>query len=125
MARILIVDDMAETRGMLADLLSRGGHVVDTARNGVEAVERFREYPADLLICDVMMPMQGGLETMNELRQKNPILKIIAISGMFDVTTQPKAGETREWATKMGADYTLSKPIDTAVIENAVNKLLG
>lgn len=125
MARILIVDDTDDIREMLANLLTLNGHLVDTAKNGVEAVERFRENPADLLICDMMMPLKGGLETIGELRAENPDLKILAISGAFDVTSHSKAGEARMWASKMGADASISKPFDTEYVEKVVRTLLS
>ncbi len=125
MARILIVDDVEEVRALLADLLRSCDHEVELARNGVEALERFLAAPFDLLICDLLLPLKGGLETIKELRETNPLLKIIAISGTFDVTTQSKAGLCRDWATKMGADYTMSKPFDCDEIKSAVRRLLG
>lgn len=125
MAKILIVDDTDEIRDLLADLLSSNKHIVLTAKNGAEVEEKFAKIPFDLMICDNMMPIKGGMETIKDMREANPLLKIIAISGTFDVTTQSRAGVCREWATKMGADYTMSKPFDCDEIEEAVDRLLG
>jgi len=125
MAKILIVDDMDDICTLLADLLSAHKHIVLTAKNGAEVEEKYSKIPFDLMICDIMMPIKGGLETIKDMREANPLLKIIAISGTFDVTTQSKAGICRDWATKMGADYTMSKPFDCDEVENAVARLLG
>ena len=64
MARILIVDDEAGIRETLSALLELDGHQIDTAANGYDAINRFRENPADLVICDIIMPDKGGLETI-------------------------------------------------------------
>ena len=120
MARILIVDDEAGIRETLSALLELDGHQIDTAANGYDAINRFRENPADLVICDIMMPEKGGLETIVELRKGNPGVKIIAISGA-------SAGGQRkilDWATKMGADRTFCKPFVSEDIKTAIKDLL-
>lgn len=120
MARILIVDDEAGIRDTLSALLAADGHEIDTAANGYAAMDRFRENQADLVICDIMMPDKGGLETIVDLRKTNPNVKIIAISGA-------SAGGQRkilDWATKMGADRTFCKPFVSGDIKNAIKDLL-
>lgn len=120
MAKILIVDDEEGIRDTLTALVGRGGHSVWSARNGREATQRYHENPADLAIVDMIMPEKGGLETIQELRKANPALKVIAVSGA------PKMGRRRllEWASRMGADRTFSKPFVISDLLNAVTDLL-
>ena len=120
MARMLIVDDEAGIRETLSTLLKAEGHEIDTAANGFEATDTFREHPADLVICDIMMPDKGGLETIVELRKQHPAVKIIAISG----ASSGGRRKILEWATKMGADRALCKPFVSEDINNAIRELL-
>ena len=125
MARILIVDDTADVREMLANLLTYGGHEVETAENGLEATDRSREHPPDLLICDLMMPGKGGLDTMEELRKENPDLKIICISGSFKEAPETSSTLVKFWTDKVGASRLIAKPFEIEEIEKAVAELLA
>ncbi len=120
MARILIIDDEAGIRETLAALLAGDGHKIALAANGFEAVDHFKETPADLVICDIMMPDKGGLETMVELRKIKQDVKIIAISGVSQVGPR----KILDWASKIGADRTFSKPFVSGDIKNAIKELL-
>lgn len=81
MARILIIEDEEPLRTVLAKSLTYAGHVVIEAENGRHGVELFRAAPADLVITDLIMPVQEGDETILALRKEHPRLPIIAISG--------------------------------------------
>lgn len=120
MARILIIDDEAGIRETLSVLLGEDGHEIDLAANGFDAVDLFKKKPADLVICDIMMPDKGGLETIIELRKLSPGVKIIAISGVSQVGPR----KILDWATKMGAHRTFGKPFVSADIKNAIKELL-
>ena len=81
MVRILVIDDDDEFRSMLCTALAQAGYMVEEARNGQEGSQRQRMEPVDLVITDILMPEQEGLETIQALRQEFPEIKIIAISG--------------------------------------------
>lgn len=81
MAHILVVDDNDEFRKMIREILEKAGYEITGAGNGVEAIKLYREKNADLVIMDMIMPEKDGLETMIELREEFPGVKIIAISG--------------------------------------------
>jgi two-component system response regulator (stage 0 sporulation protein F) len=121
MANVLIVDDEEGVRETLGNLISAGGHTVWQATSGFEAINSFNAVDADLAIVDLIMPELGGLETIAELRKTNPKLKVIAVSGA------PKMGRCRllEWATRMGADRTFSKPFVMSEILGAVGEILS
>ena len=80
MARILIIDDETDVRIATRRILERAGHEVTEASSGEEGVESFNKNPADLIITDIMMPGQGGVETVAQLREQHPGLRIIAMS---------------------------------------------
>ena len=81
MARILVIDDDPDTRAMLEQILKSAGYEVILAADGREGVLRHRTSPADLVITDLYMPIQDGMETIRELRLRFPRVAIIAMSG--------------------------------------------
>ncbi|MBU6398959.1 MAG: response regulator [Verrucomicrobia bacterium] len=106
MARVLIIDDNAETRGFISLCLRRAGFEVLEAASGAEGIALYHETPADALVIDVLMPEKGGLETMMELRGEFPRLKVIAISGGFRKSTDADLSLART----LEVDRTLAKP---------------
>jgi DNA-binding response OmpR family regulator len=81
MSRILVIDDDEQIRGMLRQVLGCEGYEVVEASNGKDGMALFRAAPADLVISDILMPEQEGLQTIRELRREFPTVKIITISG--------------------------------------------
>ncbi len=120
MARILVIDDNEMVRDILSDLLEAEGHEVRTATEGRGGLALLADFMADIVITDILMPGQEGIETIQELRANNPDTKIVAISG----------GGTRyglsflDMAEKLGAHATLSKPIDAKELAALIERLL-
>lgn len=81
MAKVLVIEDEEQVRDIIRQTLERVGHEVLEAADGEEGIEKFRHNRIDLVITDILMPKKGGLATILELRQDNPDLKIIAMSG--------------------------------------------
>lgn len=120
MARILVVDDEDLVRLTLRQMLEAAGHVVFEAANGRQGVALQAEQPVDLVLTDIIMPEQEGIETIVQLRRKNPKLKIIAISG----GGRMKNMDFLKIAANVGADATLAKPFSTKELTEAVNRCL-
>ena len=118
MARILVIEDDPGMRVFLEETLEAAGHEVRAAVNGKEGLALFRAHPANLVITDLFMPEQEGLETIRELRSVNPALKIIAISGAVP------EWRVLEMAKYLGAQRTLAKPFVPEEIRDAVETLL-
>ena len=118
--RILIVDDDDATREILGDLLEIEGYLVSNVSDGITGLELHREKPFDLVITDIIMPNKEGLETIRELRDIYPQVKIIAISGGGRIAPQ----NYLVMAEKLGADITFDKPINKEKIIDAVWQLL-
>ena len=68
MARILVVDDNASNRKLLATLLSHEGHQIIEARDGLDGLEAARAAHPDLVISDILMPSMDGFEFVRLLR---------------------------------------------------------
>ena len=120
MASILVIDDDEGVCQMVQTLLSGKGHEVDGAPDGHEGIVRYREHPADLVITDLFMPEKDGLETIRVLREVQPDLKVIAITG-YDPDQQHGY---LELAGDLGATRTFSKPFDTKEFVAAIQELL-
>jgi len=117
MARVLVADDEAGVRGYLRTVLERGGYQVIEAADGKQALEEARAGRADLVITDLVMPEQEGIETIQALRRDIASIGIIAISGAF-------GGEFLAVARKLGADAVLSKPVSGEVLLAKVAEVL-
>lgn len=81
MAQILVIADDAHVRLVLRQVLERAGYTVREAANGREGLQRYRTTPTELVMTDILMPEQEGLETIPALRRELPAVKILAISG--------------------------------------------
>ena len=81
---ILVIDDEERIRRALRMLLERAGYRVREARGGQDAIRLWREEEGDLVITDIHMPDEDGIETILELRALSPRVPIIAVSGSGD-----------------------------------------
>ena len=120
MARILLIDDDAEFCVFLQEVLEHAGYEVVVAHNGREGVACYEATSIDLVITDVLMPEQEGLETITFLQHINPQVKIIAVSG---------GGLTGRMdflyvAAALGVRRTLRKPFSQQELLEAVRELI-
>lgn len=120
MARILLIDDDQPLLDALAANLVNAGHEVTPAVDARRAVELFRQEPTDLVVTDIIMPGQEGIETIIALRAELPTLPIIAISG-----SAHNARFYLGMATKLGAQRTLAKPFTAAELLRVVDEVLA
>ncbi len=121
MGRILVIEDDAPVRGILREVLEMKGYRVAEAENGKVGMKHHKKNPFDLVITDIFMPVKDGLETIAELREDYPGVKIIAISGVGIV----KADCFLEVACELGADSTFQKPFKMEEMFFAIEGLLG
>jgi two-component system response regulator PilR (NtrC family) len=77
----LVVDDEPDIRDSIDVILSLEGYEVATAESGDAAVERVKKMPFDLVITDLRMPGKSGVDTLAELKQLNPGLPVIVLTG--------------------------------------------
>jgi two-component system chemotaxis response regulator CheB len=87
--KVLVVDDSAFMRKIITDLIMEDPHfeVIDTAKNGLEAIDKIREIKPDVVTMDVEMPVMNGLEALQIIMEENPI-PIIMLSNMTGHGTQ-------------------------------------
>jgi len=118
MAKILLIDDNAPIRTLLREVLLSFGHAVTEAANGRDGLKHCAD--ADLVILDIFMPEQDGIEVLMALRQRQTAVKVIAISGGGGQS----AGDNLHTARLLGAAKTLQKPFTIHDLMAAINEVL-
>jgi CheY-like chemotaxis protein len=113
-ARILIVDDEPAVQVTIRLLLERAGHSVVTAGDGRNGLAIFAAEAFDLLFLDIFMPGMDGLETMRRVRQQQPLIPIIIISGNLTPSDSTSGPDFLSMATRLGAVRSLQKPFKPA-----------
>ena len=116
--RILVVEDDASLREIIAEALDEDGYAVASAANGATALEMARRSPPDLAIVDLMMPHMGGEQFCSALREVEGLasLPIIVVSA---------ARTTTEVGSRVGAIAALRKPFDLYELTQRVNSALS
>lgn len=119
-ARILVVDDDPLVVGLLTDLLTADGHEVETAPDGLIALERIAERPFDLILSDLRMPRLDGIGLYRELGNRQPLLlrRVIFITGTADDPDYARFLETTSTPF-------LKKPFSAAEFWSLVRRMLS
>ena len=120
MAHILLIDDDEAVRRSLEKILARAGHRVSTAADGAAGLRVLEEASVDLVLTDVYMPEMDGIEILVHIREVEPELPVVAISGGGFAS----ADHVLEDAAQLGADAILAKPFEAGVVVETVGRLL-
>ena len=130
MASVLVVDDDVEVAEAISRVLARGGFSVRVVNSAAAALTAVSENEPDVVITDVIMPRQNGVDLIRALRNQSPRIRVVAISGggSFGPSSyKPDAISTHAYlaaARAAGANEVLSKPFDMAELLSAVRGLL-
>jgi CheY-like chemotaxis protein len=121
MALILVIDDDDAMRRLIVRTLSAGKHKLIEAPNGEDGVKMVGELKPDAVITDILMPQQEGIQTIREIREMAPEIKIIAMSG---------GGSSHnlmflDVARVFGADAVLAKPFKPGELKDTVAQVLN
>ena len=120
MKRILIIDDDEKILTVFERFLKGKGYDVVCAKDGRAGLQVLEEQPLDLVITDIMMPDIDGLEVVLAMRENNPDIPVIAISGGM----RAAAMDFLSLVQKFGAGKVLYKPIDLEDLLIAVKQVL-
>lgn len=115
-AHILVVDDDTRLRSLLQRFLRENGFLVSAAKNAAEARERLKSYVFNLLIVDIMMPNESGLEFLAKLREDNDV-PVILLTAMGETADRIAGLET-------GADDYLPKPFEPKELVLRIKSIL-
>ena len=115
MNKLLVVDDDPEIASLLSELLELEGFEVETANNGVQALEKF-DMSFDLILLDIMMPEMNGLNVLSQLRSKFtvPVIFLTAKDNEYDKII----------GLELGADDYILKPFNDRELIARINALL-
>jgi DNA-binding NtrC family response regulator len=117
--RILIVDDEANARAALSEILRDEGYATETAADGFKALGKLEEFQPDIILTDLKMPGLDGIAFMDKARSASPGAVFIVMTAFGSISSAVEA-------VKKGADNYLTKPLDfealAAVIERAMEK---
>ncbi|MDA3898441.1 MAG: response regulator [Desulfobacteraceae bacterium] len=113
--KILIVDDEQDFLDIISDRLTARDMNVSTASSAKDAIKQIEEDSFDAVVLDLMMPEMDGLETLKIMKEKNPDLQVILLTGHATV-------EKGIEAMKLGAMDLIEKPADLATIVDRIKR---
>ncbi len=115
MSRILVVDDEANLRKILAAVLRKDGYEVAVAEDGASAVEELERNGANVVVTDLVMPKVSGMDLLAHVRDKYPNVPVIIITAHGSVDSAVEA-------IKLGAFDYITKPFENAEIRAVIAK---
>ncbi len=116
MKKILVADDDASVRKMVARVLESAGYATILASDGIESVAKVRTAEPDLILLDIKMPGQSGWEAFGEISRMAALIPVIVITawpGQYDQ------------AARLGIDALMEKPLDLPLLLQTIDTLLG
>lgn len=116
--KVLVVDDEESILELLKYNLEKQGYEVKTASNGFEAVEKAKKFQPDLILLDIMMPDQDGVETCRQIRE------VPELANVFIIFLTARSEEYSEIAAfDVGADDYITKPIKPRALMSRISAL--
>jgi CheY-like chemotaxis protein len=111
--RILVVDDNVDSAETMAEILKLWGHEVQTAHDGLGALEAARTQRPDAVLLDLGLPLMDGFETARRLREEGLGMLLVAVTGFG-------AAEDRRRAAEAGFDTHLTKPVSPEALRRVL-----
>src|ERR1035438_4446684 len=111
--RLLIVDDDLSLAGHLKTFFERQKYTVQVAHDGPEAVAKAQEFRPHLMFLDIGLPGMSGIEVLREVKQKDPSVRVIMITGQTE-------DELIRQARLLGADDYVTKPFTLEYLSGEV-----
>lgn len=115
--RVLIVDDETNIVSSLHGILEDEGYQIDTADDGLDALEQVQSDPPDLVLLDIWLPGMDGIEVLKTIKTYHPEIEVLIMSGHGTIDTAVKA-------TKLGAFDFIEKPFSLDQLVQSVEKAL-
>jgi CheY-like chemotaxis protein len=119
--KVLVIEDDAIVRASIVHILEDDGYEVLAAEDGLRGMAAFRNGHPDLVITDIVMPEQEGIQTINEIRSAKPDAKIIAISGSGRFGNI----DFLKIAQDLGASDAIAKPFDPDDLLRRIRRCLN
>ena len=114
--KILVIEDDAEVRGMLAHYLDYLDYEVETAKDGLDGLKKIKSGVYDLVITDIAMPYISGIGIISMLKEEYPEVPVMAITGY--------GYHAEELAEEKNANAIVSKPFDIHELRKIIEELI-
>ena len=125
--KILLAEDNLVNQKLAVRILEKQGHQVEVVENGLEAYEAIRKKKYDVVLMDVQMPVMGGFEATEKIRQwekkSNPIDSLSFRTPIIALTAHAMLGD-REKSLAKGMDDYVSKPLKPKLLMQTINKCI-
>lgn len=125
--RILLAEDNLVNQKLAVRILEKQGHTVEVVENGLEAFEAIQKSKYDVVLMDVQMPVMGGFEATEKIRQwekrSNPIDSLSSRTPIIALTAHAMLGD-REKSLAKGMDDYVSKPLKPKLLMQTINKCI-
>lgn len=116
MKKILVVDDRVEVLKRIGDFLTQGGFVVYLSDSVEKALGLCRKMKFDMVVSDFDLGKNSGIELINRIRKRQPLIKAILMSGSFDFD--------RKMLGRGEIDAFLQKPFEVGELERLIKRIL-
>jgi len=113
LTKVLVVDDEIEILRLLQRFLISKSYEVFIATNSRTAIQKVKDVKPDIVLLDIMMPGVGGIETLKEMKQMNPEIRVIMITALIDE-------EIAKRTLILGASDYIVKPINIEYLETCL-----
>ena len=111
--KVLVIDDESEVRHLIRRVLQKMGHEVIEAADGADTMQLIRHERPDLVLLDIHMPKLDGIATMSDIRDVDPTLPVVMVTGDLDL-------ERVKLALERGASEYITKPFDLQSLESSI-----
>ena len=118
MPSILIVDDDQGQRTVLQTILKREGYTIETAENGIVALEKIEDNLFDVVVSDMRMAQMSGRELLHEIKRRDPDLPVLIVTAYAEVN------DAVDLVAREGAFYYLEKPIQIDALKKEIRRAL-
>ena len=118
MPSILIVDDDQGQRTVLQTILRREGYTIETAENGIVALEKIEDNLFDVVVSDMRMAQMSGRELLHEIKRRDPDLPVLIVTAYAEVN------DAVDLVAREGAFYYLEKPIQIDALKKEIRRAL-
>lgn len=126
--KILVVDDEPDILNFLSACIEDAGFMVETAKDGIEALEKVAAGPPDLITLDLVMPRRSGIRVMRELREHpewSAIPVIVITAHARDEFGREDIRALSAFAPRMRPRRTIEKPVTPEKLVQAICEILG
>lgn len=118
MRSILIVDDDQGQRTVLQTILKREGYTIETAENGIVALEKIEDNLFDVVVSDMRMAQMSGRELLHEIKGRDPDLPVLIVTAYAEVN------DAVDLVAREGAFYYLEKPIQIDALKKEIRRAI-